>query len=212
MKNIVMVLGALLISISTMAQATEGTVEFQKKQQSAAVLELPYPPDLVNAALNEFLSKKGKSKATDLKGFTTYRNTDELTGDSANADMYFKVERKSRKEKQTTVVSLLLTPFNGTAPDSGINYMTMDQAKTYLDQLIPTIEGYNLEQKIREMNDIITKSETRYKEMLKNDEQLEQNLTEIESKLASSKQQQVVQTNDIDSKKKQLAELVSKRQ
>ena len=147
MKQIIIAIGALMMTLTTMAQATEGTVEYQKKQQSAAVLELPYPPDVVTSALNEFLSKKGKSKATDLKGFTTYRNTDQLSGDSANADLYFKIERKSRKEKQTTVVSLLLTPFIGTAPDSGINYLTMEQAKSYLDQLIPTIEGYNLEQK-----------------------------------------------------------------
>jgi len=212
MKNIIIAIGALLINLSIMAQATEGTVQVQNKQQAAAVLELPYPPEVVRSALNEFLSKKGKSKTTDLKGFTTYRNTDELTGDSANADLYFKVERKSRQENQTTLVSLLLTPFTGTAPESGVNYLTMDQAKSYLDQLIPTIEGYNLEQRIREMNDIITKSEARYKEMLKNDQQLEQKRAEIENKLATSKQQQLVQTADIDSKKKQLAELVSKRQ
>ena len=61
------------------------------------------------------------------------------------------------------------------------------------------------------MNDIISKSEARYKVMLKDDEQLEQKRSEIESKLASSKQQQQVQTADIDAKKKQLAELVGKR-
>src|SRR6476469_6409287 len=95
MKRTIIALAALTISVTMMAQATEGTVEFQKKQQSAAVLELPYPPDLVTKALNEFLSKMGQSKATDLKGFTTYRNTDQLSGDSANADLYFKIDRKS---------------------------------------------------------------------------------------------------------------------
>lgn len=211
MKNVFMIALVMLISGSLFAQASDGTVEFQKKQQPAAVLVLPYTPDMVNAALNDFLSKKGRSKGSDMKGFTTYRNTQALNGDSANADLYFKVERKSRQEKQTTVVSLLLTPFAGNTADSAMHYLSMEEAKSYLNELVPTIEGYNLEQQIRDMNEVISQSEAQYKNMMKDGADLEQKRSDIDARIQSGKQQQMVQTADIDSKKKKLAELVSRR-
>jgi hypothetical protein len=36
----------------------------QKNQQPAAFLELPYAPDIVSAAMNDYLSPKRQSRAT----------------------------------------------------------------------------------------------------------------------------------------------------
>jgi len=52
----------LFVTLMIYGQAQEGAVEFQKTQHPAAVIELPYPSDIVNAALNDYLSKKGIEK------------------------------------------------------------------------------------------------------------------------------------------------------
>src|ERR1043165_4396212 len=108
MKKTLVFFGTLLTTLLVYGQAKEGTVKYQDAQQPAAVIELPYPADVVNAAMKDYLSKKGKSRSTDIKGFITFRNTQPLQNDSVNADLYFKIEKKSRKEKEATVVSLLL--------------------------------------------------------------------------------------------------------
>jgi len=43
----------LFIAGMIYGQAQEGTVEYQKNQQPAAVIELAYTPDIVNAAMND---------------------------------------------------------------------------------------------------------------------------------------------------------------
>jgi len=97
MKKTILFFSILLISLLSYGQAQEGTVEYQKRLQPAAVIELPYPPSVVDAAMNDYLSKKGKSRKDNVKGF---RNTDPIQSDSINADLYFKTERKAGKKKK----------------------------------------------------------------------------------------------------------------
>jgi hypothetical protein len=59
MKRTFLSLCLLFITGLVYGQAQEGRVEYQKSLQPAAVIELPYAPDLVNAAMNDYLSKKG---------------------------------------------------------------------------------------------------------------------------------------------------------
>src|SRR5687767_15425279 len=116
MKRILLLLCMLFITVLVVGQAKDGTVKFQRTQQPAAIIELPYAPDMVRAAMNDYLSKKGKTKGNDLKGFTTFRNTQLVQNDLANADLYFRVERKTNQENNNSTVSLLLTaPKEGNA-------------------------------------------------------------------------------------------------
>lgn len=218
MKRTILSFFMLTISLALFAQATEGTVEYQKIQQPAAVIELPYTPDIVIDALNSYLSKKGKSKSGDIKGFTTYRNTEATVNDSTNADLYFKMERKSRKEKEVTVVSLLLTvPVDGTASES-LHHLNMEQAKSYLNGLVSTIEGYSLEQDIKKQNESVVKSETKYRKLREDGDDfekkrvsIEKNLEENKTNIQQNKSELQAQSREIEVQKQRLADLVSRR-
>jgi len=200
----------VLVSIAY-GQAQEGAVSFKKRQQPAAVIELPYAPSIVMAALNDHLSKKGRSKTTDLKGFTTYRNTAPVGNDSANADLYFKVERKSRQDKATSIVSLLLTmPTEGTEMVNQ-QHLNMDEAKAYLDELAPAIEAYNLELQIKDQNGAVTTAETRYKNLTNEGADLQKRKEELDRKIHNNKMEQQTQLNEIELQKQKLATKVSER-
>src|SRR5436190_11179651 len=103
MKKTIPFSAVLLISVFGYGQAYQSAVRYQNKFEPAAVIELPYTHSVVDAAMNEYLSKKGKSRGNDVKGFNTFRNTQPVQNDSVNADLYFKTERKSRSEKEVTV-------------------------------------------------------------------------------------------------------------
>lgn len=210
MKRTFILLCMLSASIVMYAQAREGSVVSQKKQQPAAILELPYPADLVNAALNDHLSKKGRSKSTDMKGFTTYRNTQPVQSDSVNADMYFKVERKSRQEKGSTIVSLLVnSPSVGTA--DSVRYFAMEQAKAYLNELVPAIDAYGLELAIKDQNELLVKAESKLRGLVSEGKDLEDKRTSIEKKIADNKAVQEFQVNEIEAQKRKLGDLVAQR-
>ncbi|HYE54173.1 MAG TPA: hypothetical protein VD996_04990, partial [Chitinophagaceae bacterium] len=190
MKRTIILICLLFASVIMYGQARDGWVESQKKQQPAAVIELPYTPDVVNAAMNQHLSKKGRSRSTDMKGFTTFRNTQIVQNDSSNADMYFKVERKSRREKEITVVSLLVgTPPEGTTTDT-LRYLNMDQAKLYLNELAPAIDAYNLELLIKDQNVSLTKAETRLKTLVTEGADLLEKRASIDKKIDDNKAEQ----------------------
>jgi len=202
----------LFISVLMIGQAKEGTVKYQKIQQPAAVIELPYSPDLVNAAMNDYLSKKGKSKGTDLKGFTTYRNTQLQQNEVANADLYFRVERKNDQDKGTSTISLLLTaPKENSGSADGLHYLNMEQAITYLNNLAPAIEAYDLELHIKDQNDAVIKAESKYKSLTEDGADLEKKRVDLEKKQLDNKQEQQTQANEIENQKQKLAVLVSQR-
>lgn len=218
MKRALLSFCMLLITCLIFGQAQEGTVEYQKSQQPAAVIELAYTPDIVTAAMNEYLSKKGKSKGTDMKGFTTFRNTQAMVNDSINADLYFKMERKSRQEKEVTVVSLLLTePIEGSATAS-MNHLDMSQAKTYLNDLVPAIEAYSLESEIKNQNESVARSESKYKSLANDGNDLEKRRATIEKNLEDNRQNiqqnknaQQTQMTEVENQKRKLAELTIRR-
>lgn len=213
MKRILSSLCMLLIAGVAFGQAHEGSVELQKSDQPAAVIELPYPPGIVSAALNDYLSKKGKLRADDLKGFTTFRNTQPIVSDSMNADLYLKVERKSRSEKETSIISLLLTePTESVATNPAkLRYLNMEQAKAYLNDLAFAVQAYNLELQIKEQNEALTRAESKYKSLADEGADLEKKRTSLEKKIQDNKQEQQTQMVEIENQKQKLASWVAQR-
>ena len=99
MKQISFFAGFIFSTAIAMAQAksVQGIAEYQKSKLPAAVIELPYAPATIEAAVDEHFSKKGQ-KPANAKDYKVFRNVD--LGGSGRYDAYLKVERKSRKEKE----------------------------------------------------------------------------------------------------------------
>jgi len=209
MKKLLISFSLVVITFLTYGQAHEGYVDIQKVPRAAAIIELPYSSDIVDDAISEYLAKKGKS---DIKGFTSYRNSLSQHSDSANAELYLRVERKSRKEKEITVVSLLLansTDF--TPPNTGVHYLTMEEAKEVLNSLIPVVTAYDLELKIKDQSQVVNKSESKYKSLVNRSEDLEKKRLNIEKDIAENKKDIADQNKEIELQKQKLATLISQR-
>lgn len=211
MKKVFFFFSLYLCAVAVYGQAQSGSVAVQRIQQEAAILELPYSADMVNAALNDHLSRKGKSKVGDIRGFTTFRNTQPLAADSVNADLYLKVERKGRKENEKTVVSLLLRKPGESSAADNISHLNMDEAKAYLNELLPAFMAYDLEMMIKEQNKSLIDAESKLKSMVSDNEQLRKRITALEKDLEMNVQGQQQQLEVINNQKHKLAELVSQR-
>jgi hypothetical protein len=211
MKKTIPFFSVLLISVFGYGQAYQSAVHYQNKLEPAAVIELPYPPSVVDAAMSEYLSKKGKSRGNDIKGFITFRNTQPVQNDSVNADLYFKTERKSKSEKEVTVVSLLLMPIDAQTNTGNLHYLSMEDAKEYLNGLATTINAYNLELTIKDQNDAVIKAEAKYKNLASEGEDLESKRAGLEKKIADNKNDQQLQLKEIENQKQRLTQWVGQR-
>ena len=94
MKKIFTLLSAISFFSTVFGQSYEGTVEYQKKDEKAIVMEFPYPPSVVEDAIIDRMDKLGYKKK-ESKGFLIYKDAVLKEISSEPADYMIKVERKS---------------------------------------------------------------------------------------------------------------------
>jgi hypothetical protein len=206
MRHLLYLIAGLFFLLPAQAQynASEAPVEYHKGDKVAAVIELPYPPDVVEDAIKEFLSKKGV-KDSKYKGFSIFRSTRMYDSDLNVNDLHFKVERKSRKEKDVSVIYLLVG-----RPGENIGLRTkddrykVDDGKGFLNNMVPSIEAHNLEVDIKNQDETLKKAEKKMKNL--QDEQ-----KELEKKLETNRKEQEKQTEEISKQKTTLEALQGRR-
>jgi hypothetical protein len=192
-------------------QATEGTTDFQKTTQPAAIIELPYAENVVEKAIEDYMTRKG-SKGSDSKGFKTFRGYKLRDSQDYTSDLYFKIDRKSRKEKDLTVVSLVVGR-NGedvktrSAPDNS----SIDGAKDLLNDMVASIDAYSLELQIKEQDDAVKKAQKKYDGLVSDQKDYEKKIKNLEDKLDQNKKDQDRQQDEIKKQKDILDALTGKR-
>ena len=211
MKRI-MLLAALVVIVNFLfAQASEGLVTYQKKQQPAAVISLPYSVEMINMVMNDYLSKKG-SKASDIKGFKTYRNTRLMDNDSTGADLYFKIEPANRKDQvQSTLYLMVGVPNEDVANRNPGAQFNMNEAKTFLNNLIPIMESYKLEIQIRDQNELVIREEKKSKSITDDGLDLTKKRGDLDRRIEGNKQDQDKQNVEVEKQKQALALLINQR-
>jgi hypothetical protein len=211
MKKLLPLLLMLISAKLSFSQAVAGKVDYQKSSQPASIIELPYNPDLIEAALKDFLGKKGVKESSS-KGFSQYRGVQLAAADPTLSDLYFKIDRKSRKEREISVVYLVVTKpgENPSTRSSEDNYGT-DQAKNFLNDIGPSIEAYSLDQNIKGQDDVVKKAEKKLNNLVDDGKDLEKQKKRIEDKIQDNIKDQDNQKNEVQKQKQALDALNSKR-
>ena len=201
MKRIFYILipALLLFSIQVIAQpvATSGTLEHQKGYKAAAVIELPYNPDVVEKAIKEDFLKKGV-KEEKSKGLQAFRGMRLQPTDGEVVDGYFKVERKSRRESNVSRVYMIVgRPNENIGLRSESDAFKVEEAKSYLNQMVPSITAYNLEVEISAQDEIVKKAEKKLNNLRDDQMSMEKKIKDLEEKLAQNKRDQESQTAEL---------------
>lgn len=192
--------------------ASEGSTDYQKTAQPAAIIELPYAEKIVEKGIKDYMASKGFKDNSGKSGYTVYRSYKLKDTHDYNSDLYFKIERKSRKEKELTVVFLVVGK-NGEDVKKRVasDNSSIDGAAALLNNMAPSIAAYNLEVQITEQEENIKKSEKRYTGLVEDQKDLEKRLKALEEKLAENKKDQEKQTEDVKKQKELLETLRSRR-
>lgn len=161
----------------------EGTVEYQKGEKRAAIVEVPFPPDIVEGALKDQLAKSGV-KEERLKGMQVFKNARLSPTDGEVADLYFKVVKKSRKEENISIVYLIMgRPNENVALRTADDAFRIQDAKAFLGTLHPQAESYDLERNITKNEDNFKKSEKKLKDLQDDRKNLDKKIQEQEAEL-----------------------------
>jgi hypothetical protein len=209
MKKLWLSLLAIVPAIVIYAQSYEGSVEYDKKNQKAMVIEFPYSPSVVEDAIVDKMEKLGYKKK-ESKGFLTYKNAVIKEISSEPADYMIKIERKSRKEKDESVVYLVMNRGDENImarTDAFVN----SNLKTFMNKMSPDVEAYNLEKEIQAQDASVTKAEKKLKDLKEDQESMEKKAKKLQDQLADNAKDQETQQKEVDNQKQVLDAMKGKR-
>lgn len=207
MRKIILLAAMLIISRFSFAQSYEGTVDYQKNKQATAILELPYPPGVVEDAIKDKMKRMGYS-GKESKGFIVFKGVRDSSG--KEMDYLVRVERKSRKEKDESMIYLFGQGTNIDMTKTG-DGSDMDYLKTQLNKMRPDIEAYNLEVQIADQEETVKKAQKKYDNLQDDQKSLEKKLKRLQDDIADNKKDQENQQREIENQRKILETLKAKR-
>lgn len=200
MRNRIFLLAfALLLMTGIRSQAYETRIEYQKTQQSAVAINLPCSQEVAAEGLKEYMAKKG-AKGSGFKDFTVYRSFMLDSTDKDVSDLYFKIDRKSSKEKDVTLITLM--PARKGEEIQGrpaTDQAVMDEAKAFLNHLAPYIESHHVNVQVSEQQQILTKAQKKMTNLMDDQADLEKKIRKLQADLDENKNDQAKQTREVES-------------
>ena len=209
MNRILLLAAFFGLALSSMAQAYEDKITYDKKKQECIAIDYSYSAEAVeNAIINRFKTmgykvKEEKGLFNSDKGFIMFENAYVTDISRERYDYIFKVERKSRKEEDKSQLYMIIYKKDENALDK-MESVSVGRAKTFLNNMITDIEAADLEIQITNQEENITKLEKR----LKN---LQEDRLELEKKMADNAKNQDETIQLLDTGKKDLDVLREKR-
>jgi hypothetical protein len=210
MKKILLSAAVFLITFTAFSQARTATAEINKVMQPAIETEIPFEEKTVLKSLNEKMEKRGY-KGKDNKGYTIYKGVSMAELGSGSYDLYFKTDRKSRKEKDITILTMLISSGNEKFVGETDDATLYTNAKNFLDNHVESATAYDLELQIKEQQELSQKADKKYNNLVEDGQDLVKKKEKIEKEIVENTQKQVDQKAEGEKQRQILSTLMGKR-
>jgi hypothetical protein len=197
-------------SLQLLAQARYTTAEYQKVMRPAVVNDLPFAEKTVTSAIENKMGQMGyKGKST--KGYTLFSGVRLPELGPESYDLYFMVDRVSRKDKGNSTVTLLVSRgFDNFVSDSA-DAVLINNAKTYLNNLRDMVAAYDLELQIADQEDVLKKADKKYTGLVDDGADLQKKKRKLEEQIVENTNAQAAQKAEAEKQRQILETLRSKR-
>ncbi len=184
MKNFTLLLLFILSVQLSFAQVYEGKIEYNKTSQAAVIAEYNYPEATVEKTLRDKLERMGY-KVKSSKGYLIISNAEINSISSKSMEYAFKIERKSKKEKDVTIISFVINDnnVNATADNSS-------RAKKFLTDLSPDIDAVNTDNIVNDQYEALVKSQKKLKNLKDDQLNMEKKVRNLEDDLKQNAKEQ----------------------
>ena len=196
-------LTALLLIVFTIfntasSQSVTTSVSYNKKDQPGLMLELPYNEEVSQGFIVTNLQRIGYDPETKgslfwknnkINGFYTFKGV-RLKGANRPVDLYFKVERKSRKQADQSIIYLLLSKGNDSFISSNDDEDTYTAAKRFLNGFVEQSAEYKLDLDIKNQEDIVKEAEKKMNKLKDQEKSLNRKIEELQNDLKKNMEAQ----------------------
>lgn len=207
MKKLLLILTLSFSVTQLIAQTTESVITYKKTDQKALVLELPFEPDMVE----EFLVEKMKhqAKATKTNGFFLFKAIKLKSGQIA--DLYFRVEPKNKREKNASLLYMLVSEGNENFSSSAGNSAIYTEARDFMNDMVPAANAYKLELDINAGEEEVEKAEKELEKLQDKEKALIKKIEALNEDLKENRKDQQAQQSQVENAKTRLKDLMAKK-
>ena len=209
MKYFISVFLSLFISVSFVnAQSPmKTTAEYNGQKYPCYLIEYNLPPEEAENVIKEKLRAQGYN-ASKSKGYLVYRNVKLNDLDSDNAqDILFNVERKSRKEKDKSIVTMI-TAKAGLIPEDKVKGSKMvadiepsSNSVSFINSFQSAVDLQAYQLAVSTQEDEVAKAEKKLKNLQDDQIKLEKKIKDYQSDLEVNKKDQEKQVGEIANQK-----------
>lgn len=205
MKKLIIFLTLCMVNVYVSAQSRSTKIDYQKVSRPAIENDVPFPVKTVEQAIEDTFTKMGY-KSTSSKGFTVYKGVrlPELGPDSY--DIYFMVDKKSRKDKENSTVTMMVSKGFDAFVDESTDGKLAANSKIYLDSLRNTLASYDLEQQILAQEEEVKDAEKKSQRLQDDGKDLAKKMRKLEEEIADNTKEQEKQLKEVE-KQKQILEV-----
>lgn len=210
MKFCISILFFVMTGLPAVAQTKKGSADYQKQGRPALINDVPFPVKTIENALEDKFRKMGH-KSSSSKGYIIFRGvrTDELGPDSY--DLFFSAERASRKDKENSTVTMLISKGNDVFVADTLDSRVYDNGKDFMDNLRSTVAAYDLEQQILDQEETIRKAEKKDKNLKDESDDLQKKKRKIDADIDQNTKDQADQLKELEKQRQLLETLKEKR-
>jgi hypothetical protein len=217
--KIYFLLFALVFALKTavLAQVYPGNISYNKTEQPALVLQLPHKEDIAENFILDNLKKtgydvetKGKLfwKKNKLDGFYVFKGV-MLPGANTPLDMYFKVDKQSKKSKNASTV-YLLSSRGGEIFISPSDTFAYEASKKFLNNFVSESAAYKLNLDVDAQEKIVKDAENKLNKLVEDEKDMEKKIEQLQRDIKKNKDDQASQQQTIEAERKKLADLKAK--
>ena len=190
MKYFLMIVMAITLQ-NSYGQVYESKIDYNKTSQAAVVAEYKYSEEIVQKTLRDKLERMGY-KIRNTRGFLVITNAVISSISSKPLEYAFKVERKSRREKNIALLSVIVNEneVNATADNS-------EKLKNFLSDLIPSVEATNVDFMVNEQYAAVVKSQKKLKNLQDDQNSMERKVSNLQDDLKKNAKEQDAMQKEI---------------
>jgi hypothetical protein len=210
----------LFMAASTFAhsQAVTTNIRFNKADRPALMLELPYEPAIAEEFIIDTLKKSGYDLTTSgsfifkknkVDGFYQFKGV-KLKGSNQAVDLYIRIEPKSQRQPNISIVYLLMDKGGESFVNSG-DGAVHTAGKTFMDKLVPQSAIFKLQLDIETQEDALKVAEKKLDKLKEEEKKLQERLRLLQEDIKFNKEDMEAQTRQVDNEKRKLTELKAKK-
>jgi len=206
MKKIIAIVLSVVLNLHAHAQSRTSNIEYQKTDREAIVNEIPFPEDMITKAIQDTLETMGY-KGKENKGFMVYKGVKMPALGSEAYDLYFSVDKKSKREKDISNVTMMISKGFDAFVTGKSDPDLFRNAKTYLDSLRNTVAIYDKAQQVSEQEEVVKKTEKKMENLAEDAQDLQKKKKKLEKEIEDNIKEQADQQRELEKQRQVLSTL-----